>query len=123
MAVHTLHGMDVVGTGPAFIGCIHDHNVQVATGHGRMAGFTGIPGIIGMAPVACPAANPLMNPRGRAVIFGPSFVGPVGSMALHADALNGVVRDQDPVSILKDIGLPQQVRPEVHAVGPEIEPG
>ena len=43
VAVHTLHGMDVVGTGPAHVRGIHVHHIHAATGHCRMTGVTGIP--------------------------------------------------------------------------------
>jgi hypothetical protein len=116
MAVGTLHGMDVVRAAPALIGCIHDHHILVATGHRRMTGKTGTCWIVGMPAVTCPAADPLMNARGGAVIFSPCLMCPVGGMALDADVLHGITGNKDPLTVHIEFRSGKQVSTEVHPV-------
>jgi hypothetical protein len=78
MTIRTLHKVNVVGTLPLKVGCIHLFHIPVAAGYRRVAGITGIPGIVGMVTVAGPAADPLMHAHRGAVIFTSGFVRPVG---------------------------------------------
>ena len=105
MTIDTDHGMDVVGTFPVPVGGIHGHHIPVTAGDCRVTGLAGIPGIVGMSAVTGPAADSFVHPHGGAVILGSGLVGPVGGMALHADALYRIIGHQHSLSFMIDIGL------------------
>jgi hypothetical protein len=115
--------MDVVGTVTFQISSVHDHHISSTTCHSRVTGLAGIPGIVGVPPVTCPAADPFMYTHRGAVIFGPSLVSPVGRVALNTNALQGVVGNQDRLFSLVDVWFPEHIGTEVHPVGTKVETG
>ena len=117
MAVHTLHGVNVIGTLPAFIGGIHHHNIQITACDCRMAGIAGPHWIVRMVAVAGQAADSFMYTGGSTIVLRPCFMGPVRGMALHADALNRIVGNKNQLPLVIDIGFPEQIGAKVHPVG------
>lgn len=123
MAVHTLHGVNVIGTLPAFIRGIHYHYIQITAGDCRVTGIAGPQRIVRMVAVACQAADSFMYTGGSTIVLRPCFMGPVGGMALHADALNRIVGNKYRLSLVIDIGFPEQIGAKVHPVGAQIKGG